>query len=484
MNFSIKEFLIDTFDFIRQNPAISYSLLLIVVLPLVLYYNTTSIINRLGDDGAVGQSINDQAAINRDLLTMMLLPAFPGKDSLDQEKLQRIVDSVATYGNDPAGTDGATTTAADEGTKLENIRVIVRDDYIFKAVAAQDPQKVGKAINTDPSLNGENLIALAWASAKKDYGAQIEEAGKKYFRIANPLRDPATGEVYAVVTADISTDKIMTQISATIIQAYIILVIAILLSLFLVFQHTRLFSYVGLSKKLLAQNKAKDDFIRMATHELRAPVTIMNMYTETLKEELAPVVNKDQKEYIERVLMSIHNLRDLMSDILEVSHIQQGRTDFKPDKIQPATIIKEIVNGIRPKAVEKGLSLVFEGEDFPHYINVNEVCFKRIITNLVENSVKYTPAGKVTVSIKAETAKKRGVITVQDTGLGISAEGQAHLFEQFYRVKTQDTESIPGTGLGLWMSREMARRMGGDIMLESIEHMGSRFFVWFPLADK
>jgi len=254
--------------------------------------------------------------------------------------------------------------------------------------------------------------------------------------------------------------------------------------LFLVFQHTRLFSFVALSKTLQAQNKAKDDFIRMATHELRSPVTVIAAYLETLKEEMDEVASREQKEYIERTLMSIRNLSDLMSDILEVSHIQQGRVDFKPQKIAPVAAVKEIIEGLQPKAQKKSLALSFEGENFPYDINANLVCFKRIITNLAENSIKYTPAGKIAVSLRAEPAKKRVVVIVQDTGLGISAEGQKRLFEQFYRVKTHETEEIPGTGLGLWMSREMARKMGGDIMLESIEHIGSRFFATFPLSDK
>jgi signal transduction histidine kinase len=171
-----------------------------------------------------------------------------------------------------------------------------------------------------------------------------------------------------------------------------------------------------------------------------------------------------------------------MADILEVSHIEQGRTDFTPEIIDPAAAIKEIMAGIAPKAEAKGLQLFFDGQDFKHQIRANKVCFNRIITNLLENAVKYTPKGKVAVSIVAQTAKKRVMILVQDTGFGISAEGQAHLFGQFYRVKTAANAGIPGTGLGLWMSREMARKMGGDILLESIENMGSRFFVYFPLV--
>ena len=484
MKFTIKEFLINSFGFIRQNPTISYSLLLIILLPLVLYFSTFLTVQTLED--AIKTSIKSQAKMNRTTLGVLLSRGFPNKDSLNRELLQQTIDSITAAGNE----GNASTTAADNeiaGTdwqKLENIEVVVRDGNGYKTVAAQNSGDVGKTINTDPSLNGDTLIPISWADPNKEYESESEQNGKKYYRIAKPLLDPQTKEIYALILADIPTDAIANQIALAIWQAYAILAAVILLSLFLVFQHTKLFSYVTLSKKLQAQNKAKDDFIRMATHELRSPVTVINAYIEELKDELASTANADQKEYINRISISIKNLADLMADILEVSHIQQGRTDFAPEKIAPGMVVKGIVDGIKHKADEKGLALTLGGADFPHTINVNLICFQRIITNLIENSVKYTPAGKVAVSIKAETSKKRCVITVQDTGFGISAEGQNKLFEQFYRVKTEENAGIPGTGLGLWMSREMARKMGGDIMLESIERMGSRFFVFFPLADK
>jgi len=479
----MNRFIKDAFVFVRQNPAILYSLALIILLPLILYANTFWTIQSF--DEAIMNNIKDQAAINRDMLTMLLSPAFQDKSSPDVTKLQQIIDQINAVGNEGAKDSAQNaSTEVNKGQKLENIRVIVKKGLDYIALAAQNRDILGKPINTGPSLNGEVLFSYSWSNATKDWGATIEEDGKKYFRFIKPLLDPATNEVYALITADISIDEVVVKIRNAVFLAYAMLVAAILVSLFLVFQHTRLFSFVALSKTLQAQNKAKDDFIRMATHELRSPVTVINMYMETLKEELAAVTNDEQKKSIERILISIRNLRDLMSDILEVSHLQQGRTDFKPEKVAPAAAIKEIIEGVRPKAREKGLELSFEGENFPYGFNVNLVCFKRIITNLIENSIKYTPAGKIAVSLRAEPAKKRVVVIVQDTGLGISAEGQKRLFEQFYRVKTHETEEIPGTGLGLWMSREMARKMGGDIMLESIEHIGSRFFATFPLADK
>jgi signal transduction histidine kinase len=339
------------------------------------------------------------------------------------------------------------------------------------------------SIDVTPSLNGESLIAYSWVNASEDVSSEIEIAGEKLRRVIKVFVGE-NGEVYALAAADFSINRTLDMIAAGVYQSYLIMGVIMILSLFLIVQHARLFSYVGLSKDLQQKNTAKDNFIRMATHELRAPVTVLTGYTDLLKEDLAGTVDADQQKYIDRMVLSVKNLSDLMADILEVSHLEQGRTDFEPEIIAPDIVVKEIVDGLAAKAEQKGLKLSFDAKGFSHKIRVNPVCFKRIVTNLVENSIKYTPAGKVTVSVAAQTAKKRCAITIQDTGYGISAEGQAHLFEQFYRVKTQENSGIPGTGLGLWMSREMARKMGGDIMLESIERMGSRFFVFFPLANK
>lgn len=461
----MKRYIKSAFVFVRENPAILFSLTLMVVIPLALYFYISLTIKAF-----------EAAAMNEikahDFTVSDTLLALTARDSsegyvLNIEATQRAIDQIVA--ND---------------TKLKNIRVIVRDGRDYKAVAAQDHDQVGIPIDVTPSLNGESLIAYSWVGASDDVSSEIEIAGEKLRRVVKIFTDER-GEVYALATADFSTDRTLKMIVDGIYRGYLIMIVLIFLSLFLIIQHTRLFSYVALSRDLQQKNIAKDNFIRMATHELRAPVTVLTGYTDLLKEDLAGVINEDQQKYIDRLSLSVKNLSDLMADILEVSHLEQGRTDFAPEIIAPDAVVKEIVEGLLPKAEEKGLKLSFAAPpDFSHKISVNQVCFKRIITNLVENSIKYTPAGKVAVSVAAQTAKKRCVITIQDTGFGISAEGQAHLFEQFYRVKTQENSSIPGTGLGLWMSREMARKMGGDIMLESIERMGSRFFIFFPLSNK
>jgi len=460
----MKRYFQNTFVFVRENPAILFSLALIVVIPLALYFYVLLTVQSF--ENAAMNEIEAHDFTASDALLAMVERDFPAKDTANLEALQKTIDRIVA--ND---------------TRLKNIRVIVKDGRDYKAVAAQNRDQVGMSIDVTPSLNGESLIAYSWVNASEDVSSEIEIAGEKLRRVIKVFVGE-DGEVYALAAADFSINRTLDMIAAGVYQSYLIMGVIMILSLFLIVQHARLFSYVGLSKDLQQKNTAKDNFIRMAAHELRAPVTVLTGYTDLLKEDLAGTVDADQQKYIDRMVLSVKNLSDLMADILEVSHLEQGRTDFEPEIIAPDIVVKEIVDGLAAKAEQKGLKLSFDAKGFSHKIRVNSVCFKRIVTNLVENSIKYTPAGKVAVTVAAQTAKKRCAITIQDTGFGISAEGQAHLFEQFYRVKTQENAEIPGTGLGLWMSREMARKMGGDIMLESIEKMGSKFFIFFPLSNK
>ena len=460
----MKRYFQNTFVFVRENPAILFSLALIVVIPLALYFYVLLTVQSF--ENAAMNEIEAHDFTASDALLAMVERDFPAKDTANLEALQKTIDRIVA--ND---------------TRLKNIRVIVKDGRDYKAVAAQNRDQVGMSIDVTPSLNGESLIAYSWVNASEDVSSEIEIAGEKLRRVIKVFVGE-DGEVYALAAADFSINRTLDMIAGGVYQSYLIMGVIMILSLLLIVQHARLFSYVGLSKDLQQKNTAKDNFIRMATHELRAPVTVLTGYTDLLKEDLAGTVDADQQKYIDRMVLSVKNLSDLMADILEVSHLEQGRTDFEPEIIAPDIVVKEIVDGLAAKAEQKGLKLSFDAKGFSHKIRVNSVCFKRIVTNLVENSIKYTPAGKVAVTVAAQTAKKRCAITIQDTGFGISAEGQAHLFEQFYRVKTQENAEIPGTGLGLWMSREMARKMGGDIMLESIEKMGSKFFIFFPLSNK
>jgi len=161
-----------------------------------------------------------------------------------------------------------------------------------------------------------------------------------------------------------------------------------------------------------------------------------------------------------------------VEDLLDVSRIEQNRLPIDLKEIDLSTIVLELADEMSVLANEKGLELK---KSVPEICNVlaDPERLKQIIVNLLSNAIKYTPAGSVEIQIKED--EKTVFLTVADTGLGISAEDMKNLFSKFYRVKTQFTNGISGTGLGLWIAREIAQKMGGDLKVESIEGVGSHF---------
>lgn len=169
---------------------------------------------------------------------------------------------------------------------------------------------------------------------------------------------------------------------------------------------------------------------------------------------------------------SVTRLNNLVEDILNVSRLEQNRLPITLENIDLDTLLSKIVSQFALEAKQHGLALSYEAVRLPQVRgDIDRVT--QIIVNMLSNAIKYTPAGSVRVLTK-ETDDAI-LVTVADTGLGISAEGMKSLFSKFYRVKTEKTVKISGTGLGLWISREIARKMDGDITVESIEGVGSHF---------
>lgn len=461
------EFFKNALSLIRQYPAVLYSLALVVLLPLALFFSTFITITSLVSQ--INVFLQSHSSAIEQTITVFF------QDSLDRpDYLQSKIDQLDLLANKGSGAGVP---------EFENLRILVKDGTQFAIIAAQDKSLVGQKISADPNQSGgDSVIALSYADGQPIVRLS-SQGGQQFWQVIQPMFS-STNEVIGVASIMIPLAGLNSNITRVVQQSYLVLSLVVILTLFLIFQHTRLYSFVLLSNKLKELDKLKDQFIRMATHELQSPVTTIRGYVEELKDELVSVTNDEQKEYLNRISLSAKNLSDLICDILEVSHLQQGRMDFKPQILTPAKIVSDIVGNVRLKAEAKGLKLIFEGSDCPYLISANENRFKQIITNLIENSIKYTLKGEIKVSIVGDRSRKRVVVLVQDTGFGISAEGQAHLFEQFYRVKTQENAGIPGTGLGLWMAKQMAQKMKGDLLVESIEHVGSRFFVIFPLIEK
>ena len=260
-------------------------------------------------------------------------------------------------------------------------------------------------------------------------------------------------------------------------NAYVVLSIIIVLIFLLLVRHARIIDYTVLYQRLKEVDRMKDDFVSMAAHELRSPLTVIRGYVEMLQESTE--FDEKGKKYLENIDLAATTLNTLVGDILDVSKLQEGRMTFQLEVIDVLPLIRTVVESFQRPASDKGLQLSLVPVEQIPQIQVDSDRFRQILINLVGNAIKYTPSGSVTISLNIQDDYL--IIRVSDTGMGITFEDQQKLFQKFYRIKNKETELITGTGLGLWITNQMVVAMNGIITVESIRGKGTDFVVRFPL---
>jgi signal transduction histidine kinase len=250
----------------------------------------------------------------------------------------------------------------------------------------------------------------------------------------------------------------------------------------LVANQARLLGYALTVTQLKEIDKMKDMFISMASHELRSPLTAIKGYLDLIKDQKDVALNKNTSHYLENISLSALRLDDLVEDILEVSRIEGNRLPIEMTIFDPNPVISQSVEEMRSQAMQKNLSLNYDPLQDSVKIKSDKDKLKQVMVNLVSNAIKYTKKGSVSVSTAVKN--REFLIIVADTGIGISSEDRANLFQKFYRIKNEKTKDVIGTGLGLWITLEIIKRMQGKITVESIEGVGSHFTVHLPIARK
>ncbi|MBC7073848.1 HAMP domain-containing histidine kinase [Candidatus Parcubacteria bacterium] len=434
---------------IKIYPGILYSLLLILFLPLFFYFHTFYVTSQLQKN--IDLVLQTKASFLAKVLSLFFEENFDNSAFL-QEKILELKK---------------------EHPEVKKLRVLKPEGNDFKIIASQEEKEIGAILEKDIPAT------LAW-SQNQPIVTLTGEGKERFWRVIFPVKNKEETLV-GLISLALSLKETDELLIRSVTFSFLMVVVGIIIALFLVLQHTNLLGYVELAKKLQEVDRAKDEFIRMATHELQSPVVNANAYILEIKERLKEKLGEEEKKYFEVVEISIKNLLNLIQDILQVTRIEQGRLDFTPKEIDPEQEIEQILKEFYFKAQEKNLDLIFDPERKGITLKINPIRFREIITNLVSNAIKYTFKGYVKVQTKVDLAKKRYYIFIIDTGIGISAEAQKKMFQKFFREKKRETAEIPGTGLGLWISKEIAKRMGGDILLESIEGRGSKFIVYFPI---
>lgn len=228
-----------------------------------------------------------------------------------------------------------------------------------------------------------------------------------------------------------------------------------------------------------AGDRAKSQFLATMSHEVRTPLNGIVGFTSLLSE--MPLV-PEAIEYVQNIRTSAEALIQLTGDILDFAKIETGSIKLETQPTNPRTLIEDALELFAIPAAAKRVELThWVDDDVPTAILTDESRLRQVLTNLVGNAVKFTPAGVVDVTLRLDPSVPHGLeFVVRDTGIGIAPDKQGGLFKPFRQVDDTTTRRFGGTGLGLAISRNLARMMGGDIRLESDLGRGARFYVNLP----
>jgi signal transduction histidine kinase len=229
-------------------------------------------------------------------------------------------------------------------------------------------------------------------------------------------------------------------------------------------------------------NKAKSSFLASMSHELRTPLNAIIGYSELLQEEASENGAISFVPDLERICSAGKHLLATISDILDISKIEAGRSELHYEQIDLVRIIEESMNVVRPLAMKNGNQLNVRFEPDLGAIVADSAKLRQILSNLLSNASKFTKDGVVALEILSRTENQRKwfYLSIRDTGIGISPEQRLKLFRPFSQVDDSSTRKFEGTGLGLAISRTFCQMMGGDILVESELGKGSAFTIKLP----
>jgi signal transduction histidine kinase len=226
-------------------------------------------------------------------------------------------------------------------------------------------------------------------------------------------------------------------------------------------------------------DREKSRFVRIATHELRTPISVTESLLTALAEGYVGELSPQHIDVINRALKRVHALSSLVNDLLDLASGKVGVKDSERRRVSINGIVSEAVERLQARATAKGITLVCDVPAEPLDVMADASDIDRLATNLVCNGVKYTIAGSVRVSLTREADRAR--LVVADTGIGIPEESLPKLFQEFYRAKNAKALEEAGSGLGLTIVKDLVERYAGHIDVESREGVGTTFTVTLPL---
>jgi PAS domain S-box-containing protein len=235
--------------------------------------------------------------------------------------------------------------------------------------------------------------------------------------------------------------------------------------------------------ELESANRAKDEFLANMSHELRTPLNSILGLSESLLEQRRGALNEHQEKSLQTIEASGRHLLELITDILDLSKIEAGKFEFRPQFILVDDLCRSSLAFINNQAVKKSIKVTYQNETSITSISADPRRLKQILINLLSNAVKFThEKGQVVLQVQANPEQDRIQFSVIDTGIGIAPEDMQRLFQPFVQLDSTLNRQFDGTGLGLTLVQKLIDMHGGSVEVESEVGKGSRFTVYLPLG--
>jgi PAS domain S-box-containing protein len=236
-------------------------------------------------------------------------------------------------------------------------------------------------------------------------------------------------------------------------------------------------------RRLKELDRMKSDFVSNVSHELRTPLTAIKGSVDNMLDGLTGELNEKQFRYLTRIKSNADRLARLINDILDLSRIESGKIDLKPDILPLLALTKEVAETLRPMALEKLISLEVASSDTSVAAWADRDKIAQVLMNLIGNAVKFTPAhGSVSVTVD-RNGDEWVKVSVADSGGGIPPEEAPKIFDKFYQITSLAKQTAKGTGLGLAISKALVEMHGGRLWVDSEADTGSTFSFTLPVRQ-
>jgi signal transduction histidine kinase len=388
--------------------------------------------------------------------------------------LETVLTRIVSHAVQLSGTDGGAIYEYDEQSEEFLLRATDHmEEELINALRANPPRigdgVVGRAAATRQPVEVPNILE------ERAYAPRMRQMLERYgFRAS--LAVPLLRED-RIIGGLVVRRKSMGEFRPEVVE----LLKTFATQSVLAIQNARLFREIeAKSRQIEAANRHKSEFLANMSHELRTPLNAIIGFSEVLGERLFGELNEKQAEYTEDILSSGRHLLSLINEILDLSKVEAGRMELELTTFDLPLAIDNARTFVRERATRHGITVEVKVDERLGEFVGDERKIKQILLNLLSNAVKFTPEGG-RIGINARQSNRAVEISVTDTGIGISAEDQPRIFEEFRQVGIDYEHKSEGTGLGLTLAKKFVELHGGKIWVESEVGKGSKFTFTLPI---